>query len=328
MSLQIFKAGIFDTIQDTGRWGHQYLGINPGGSMDHFSARLANALLGKELSDPVFELHFPASQIQFKKDTIICITGAHFAPEINEKEIPLHHPVVVKKGALLRFHKLQSGARAYLSLWNRLDLKPWMNSYSTHFRAKEGGYQGRALITGDKIAFSNGTDLSGILKYEDHVVLPWSTSDVVDARHELQFLMGSEWYQLTREAQEEFQSNWYQITNDADRMGYKLAGNRLQLKPSGELVSSAVCFGTVQLLPGGQLIVLMADHQTAGGYPRIAHIISAHLPLLAQKKPNDVLRFQLTDLQTAESKKIKQDNFLREIRSACAMKLENLLHVH
>ena len=119
---------------------------------------------------------------------------------------------------------------------------------------------------------------------KDVVVLPWKSQEVVDTRKELQFLLGSEWHWMTSEAQEAFQSSWFQVTIDADRMGYKLAGPELEMNTTEQLVSSAVSFGTVQLLPNGQLIILMADHQTTGGYPRVAHIISAHLPILAQKK--------------------------------------------
>ena len=90
------------------------------------------------------------------------------------------------------------------------------------------------------------------------------------------------------------------------------------------MASSGVSFGTVQLLPEGQLIILMADHQTTGGYPRIAHIISAHLPILAQKKPNDALQFVMTDLPSAEAKLVKQQKYLREISLASKFRLENL----
>jgi antagonist of KipI len=115
------------------------------------------------------------------------------------------------------------------------------------------------------------------------------------------------------------------VTNDADRMGYKLAGQKLESKEKEQLVSSAVSFGTVQLLPGGQLIILMADHQTIGGYPRIAHVIAAHLPILAQKEPNHVMQFRLTNLESSEAKIVKQQKYLREIQIACKFRIESLI---
>src|SRR5690349_13433470 len=146
MSLRITRQGVLDTIQDLGRFGHQHLGINCNGAMDKFSMQLANALVGKSLNEPVLEIHFPSSQILFEKETIICITGADFFPTVNDHPIPLHHPIVVSKKSLLKFEKLQSGARCYLSILNEFKLDKWMNSYSTNLKANSGGFQGRNLL--------------------------------------------------------------------------------------------------------------------------------------------------------------------------------------
>lgn len=326
MSLRIIKAGILDTVQDTGRYGHQHLGINPGGAMDRFSAQLANALLGSELDAALIELHFPAAHIFFERETIIAITGGDFAPTINNQPVPLNHPIAIGENALLKFEKLCSGARAYLSVWTGLDIKKWLGSSSTHLRAGAGGYQGRALARYDTISFLRQKNLKRILKDKDFAVLPWKASDTVEQRNEIEFVIGSEWHWIAKNMQQEFMQHWFQITNEADRMGYRLAGPSLELSTQEQLISSAASFGTVQLLPSGQLIVLMADHQTTGGYPRIAHVISAHLPLLAQKKPNDVMRFCLTDLASAEEKAAKQHKYLHEIQIACKFRIENYLN--
>jgi antagonist of KipI len=108
-------------------------------------------------------------------------------------------------------------------------------------------------------------------------------------------------------------------------MGYRLQ-TRLRAKQNGELVSSAVSFGTVQLLPNGELIILMADHQTTGGYPRIAHVASAHLPMLAQKQPGDKIYFRLTDQQNAENLLLLQQHHLLQLQNACTFKLEDFFH--
>lgn len=153
MSLKIIRQGVLDTIQDLGRYGYQYLGINSNGVMDQFSAQLANALLGKNLSAPVIEIHFPASQFLFEKETVICITGADFLPSVNDQPIPLDHPVAVNKGTILKFDKLGTGARCYLSFLNDFDIGKWLNSYSTNLKAIAGGWQGRALQKNDVIPF-------------------------------------------------------------------------------------------------------------------------------------------------------------------------------
>jgi antagonist of KipI len=311
-----------------GRYGQQYLGINCNGAMDKFSMQLANALLGKNLNAPVFEIHFPSSQIVFEKQTIISITGADFFPTINHQPIPLDHPVAINKKSILKFEKMQSGGRCYLSIYNDLQLEKWINSYSTNLKAAAGGFQGRALLKNDVILFENGLKLSNLLHEKDFAVLPWKANDVVDTRNEIEFIIGSEWHWLTKDAQEIFLEQWFQITNEADRMGYRLAGQNLETKNNDQLVSSAVCFGTVQLLPNGQLIILMADHQTAGGYPRVAHVISAHLPILAQKKPNDVIKFKMTSLEEAEKKIISQKKYLRQLQIACKFRMEEFLNAH
>lgn len=327
MSLKILRSGILDTIQDNGRCGSQHLGINPSGAMDSFSSQLSNALLGKELKSPVIEFHFPASQILFEKENIICICGADFFPTINNRPVPLHHPIAVNKNSILKFNKLHSGARCYLSVLNDFKIEKWMNSYSTNLKANAGGFNGRSFQTNDVVDCKEQFSISEIVKDKDFVVLPWKAQDTVDTRNEIEFIIGSEWHWLTKDAQETFLEHWFQITNEADRMGYRLAGQKLFANNNEQLVSSAVSFGTVQLLPNGQLIILMADHQTTGGYPRIAHVISAHLPILAQKKPNDVIRFKLTSLEEAQKKLVNQKKYLHQLQIACKFKLEDLLHV-
>lgn len=326
--MKIIRQGVLDTIQDLGRYGYQYLGINCNGAMDRFCMQLANALLGKELDCPALEIHFPSSQILFEKETLICITGADFFPTINDQAIPLDRPIAVARKSILKFDKLQTGARCYISILNELKLDKWMNSYSTNLKSSTGGFHGRGFAKNDIIPFCNGLKFASLLHQKSFVVFPWKANDVVDTRNEIEFLLGSEWHWLTKEAQDLFQEQWFQITNEADRMGYRLAAQALEVKNNEQLVSSAVCFGTVQLLPNGQLIILMADHQTAGGYPRVAHVISAHLPILAQKKPNDVLKFKMTSLEEAEKKIINQKKYLRQLQIACKFRMEEFLNAH
>ncbi|MBD0374463.1 MAG: biotin-dependent carboxyltransferase family protein [Flavisolibacter sp.] len=326
MSLRIIKAGLLDTIQDCGRYGFQHLGINPNGAMDRFSAQLANVLLGKELAEPVLELHFPAAQIVFEKETILCITGGDFSPTLNGTPIPLHHPVMVAGNTVLQFQKAVYGSRCYISFLPELNLGKWMNSYSTNTKAATGGWQGRALQKGDVIHWKEGTDMTPLLQHKAFAVLHWTSHETVTIKNEIECIIGSEWHSLTKEAQSDFQSGFFQISNESDRMGYRLKGPDLAVTEKESLVSSGVSFGTVQLLPDGQLIILMADHQTTGGYPRVAHIASAHLPIVAQKKPGDVLRFTFIDLETAEQKFIEQQKYLHQLQTTCAFRMEEVIH--
>lgn len=326
MSLRIIREGLLDTVQDLGRKGFQHLGINPGGVMDRFSAQLANALLGIEPDAPVLELHFPSAQILFESQTVIAICGADFDPIINQESVPMHHPIAIAENSLLQFRQMKKGARVYVAILNGLQLEPWKGSYSTNLKAGAGGFQGRALRKYDQIFFSRQINISKLLGEKCFSVLPWKALDTIEHREAIEFVIGSEWHSLDAESRKEFEQHWFQIGRDSDRMGYKLKGPVLKLIET-DILSSGVGFGTVQLLPDRSLIVLMADHQTTGGYPRIAHVISAHLPILAQKNPGDVFMFKMTDLETAEEKISRQQKYLEEIRIACKFRIENLVHV-
>jgi antagonist of KipI len=325
MSLQIIKAGILDTIQDQGRYGFQHLGINPSGAMDRYAAQLSNALLGKELNAAVIEIHFPAPQILFQKETLICITGADFSPMIDPKKIPINRPIAINKNTVLQFKKKSSGARCYLSVVHDFDLEKWLKSYSTNLIAGAGGYNGRSLKKGDILNFKNNFEYKYLA--EKHLaLLPW-TIETTALTKEIRFIKGNEWDWLTDDATKIFAESKYKILNNSNRMGYRLQGNALKVKEEKQLISSGVTFGTMQLLPDGQLIVLMADHQTTGGYPRIGHVITADLPMLAQCNPGDEIKFSAVEIKIAEQEFIQQQRDLQQMQTASKFKIEKLLNV-
>lgn len=322
MSIKIIKAGILDTVQDLGRYGHQSSGINPGGAMDKYALQVANALVGNDPGEAVIEMHFPASVFLFENPALISISGADLSPGINGEPVPLLHPVMIGKNDLLHFQKPVSGARAYLAVHGGFTLEKWMGSYSTNLKAGAGGFSGRALMKEDFIPLRKSFDKN----YEGSKVLPWqAVIEKPDDQHDLLLLRGHEWDWLTEDAKENFSRTSFVITQQSDRMGYRLDSFPLQVKTNEELVSSAVSFGTVQLLPDGKLIILAADHQTTGGYPRVAHVISAHHSKLAQLKAGDKIHFKFTDMSTAETMIVKQDMFLKQLRNSCIFRLGDFL---
>jgi antagonist of KipI len=255
------------------------------------------------------------------------VTGADFSATVNGEEIPCFRPVLVSKYSILQFHRVINGARAYLAVHGGLDVAKWLNSASTHLKAAAGGHHGRALQKDDEIGIQTTNDLAPLLEKKEFTVLPWKADeDWGDyAAEQILVLSGIEWDRLTDKSKEKFFEQSFLITPYSDRMGYRLKGETLSATTNEEVISSAVNFGTVQLLPDGQLIVLMADHQTTGGYPRIAHVISAHHSRLAQMKPGDQFSFRFTDMQTAEELFIKQQQHLLQLQNACQLKLEELL---
>ena len=325
MSLKIIRAGLLDTIQDPGRYRHQHQGINPGGAMDCFSAALANALLGKELASPTIELHFPAAQVLFQQASIICLTGAYFTPMISDKEVPLHQPIIISNSTVLRFDKWGSGARCYLSILQNFTLDKWLNSYSTNLKGEAGGYKGRRLLKDDVLEFENAATLPITKDFE---TLPWQYRIEGTGSNEIEFIVGNEWSWLTTKSQAAFLNNEFSISPVSDRMGFRLTGEALEQGVNDSLVSSAVTFGTVQLLPNGQLIILMADHQTTGGYPRVAHITTTHLPKLAQMSTGDKVKFVMTDVYSAEKKLVAQQNYLRALQNTCNLKMQKRLNAN
>lgn len=160
-------------------------------------------------------------------------------------------------------------------------------------------------------------------------MLPWK-ADIMPTEgssHEIWVLPANEWERLTDAGKDQLTSQPFVITSQSDRMGYRLKSEALHVTNTEEIISTAVNFGTVQLLPDGQLIILMADHQTSGGYPRIAHVITAHHSKLAQMKPGEAIRFRFTDLRKAEELMLKQQQHLLQLQHACKLKLDNFLHV-
>lgn len=292
--------------------------------MDRFSASLANALLGKDLNAPVIEMHFPAAKILFQKSAVICLAGADFNATINDSEIAVGQPVAVKANSVLSFKKRKSGARCYLALLNKLRLEPWLDSYSTALKAGVGGYHGKRLENGDEISFE---DIVFKTKNEA-VALPWRYNETDNASNEVEFIVGPEWNWLTTKSQTVFLNNTFLVTPSSDRMGYRLQGESMEQGEKKQLVSSAVNFGTVQLLPNGQLIALMADHQTTGGYPRIANVISAHLPKLAQMNAGKEIKFVMTTVEEAEEKFVTQQTYLQDLQNTCHLKMQNWLYAH
>ena len=320
MNLRVIKGGVLDTIQDQGRYGYQHLGINPCGAMDKFSAKVANILVGNEMDEAVIELHFPASEYFFEQEAMITITGADFGPTINGESVPINHPVWVNKFSVLQFASLKNGARAYLAVKGGFQIDKWLGSKSTNLKAAAGGFKGRQLKSNDDIPFVNQASLVNENTAE-FKVLPYYVNYLAETKstNKVYVVKGREWDLVDKISRASFLNHSFSITAQSDRMGYRLNGQALNFDKK-ELISSSVSYGTIQLLPDGQLIILMADHQTTGGYPRIAHVISAHHSMLAQKRAGEYLKFKLVEQEEADNLSLNQKKYLKELQSVCNLK--------
>lgn len=297
MSIEFLTNSLLSTVQDLGRNKFRRFGINPGGAMDKTAARLINIVLGNDETEAILEMHFPAPKIIFNENAVIALGGAQFGAQINETKVENWRPVFVEKESVLSFPEKNFGNRAYLSVKGGFQIKKWLKSASTHLKAKVGGFEGRKLQKGDKLKFrENSVQKLGFPYKISRSLIPHYSSFPT-----VRVIAGAEFEQLTDESKNKFKTQNFTVRPESDRMGFRLSSEKLELNEKFELVSSAVNFGTIQLLPDGQLITLMADHQTTGGYPRIANIISPDLPLVAQLGANDRLNFAFISVADAEN---------------------------
>ncbi|MEK7723621.1 MAG: biotin-dependent carboxyltransferase family protein [Acidobacteriota bacterium] len=312
MSLYFQTNSLLATIQDLGRNGFRSLGINPNGAMDKTAVRLINILLGNNENEAVLEIHFPTPKILFKENALVALGGADFGAKIDEVSIENWQTVWVEKGQALQFTQKNSGNRLYLSVKGGFKINEWLGSKSTNLKAKLGGFEGRNLQKDDEIEFKVKNQKPTLKKYPkiSQYSFHYSTNS------KIRILEGFEFGLLTPLSSENFLRQKFTITQNSDRMGFRLESEPLYLMQEKELVSSAVDFGTIQLLPNGQLIVLMADHQTTGGYPRIGNVISVDLPFLAQKGVNETIGFEIISLEEVENLALKFERDLNFLKTA------------
>lgn len=313
MSLFINKTGILTTIQDLGRGKFARFGINPNGAMDQAAARLINVLLANDENDAVLEMHFPAPEIIFEKTAVFALGGADFGAELDGKPLENWRIYYAEIGNILKFKTRNFGNRAYLSIKNGFRIPKILNSASTNLTANFGGFEGRTLRKDDRIFFNHETQTAPKqtnFKISNSLIPFYSRFPTV------RVTAGAEFDDLTAESKDFFQQQTYRITRKSNRMGYRLNGEPLYLQKPREIVSTAVNFGTIQLLPDGNVIVLMADHQTTGGYPRLANIIKTDIALGAQLGANDKIGFHLVSLREAENLFIQFENDLKLLKIA------------
>ncbi|HVF47226.1 MAG TPA: biotin-dependent carboxyltransferase family protein [Pyrinomonadaceae bacterium] len=314
MSLRVQKPGILTTIQDLGRTGYRQFGVNPGGAMDIAAARIINILLDNDECLATIEMHFPAPQFLFEKTAICAIGGADFGPELDGREIENWRPFLATKGSTLKFTGKNFGHRAYLALRGGFRIEKWLGSAGTNLAAHIGGAGGRKLTAGDSIRFARQArqQVNFYASGAASSVLPFYSRFPT-----VRFIPGAEFASVRKRSRSLLTKQNFYISNNSNRMGFRLSAEPIISSRRTEIVSSAVTFGTIQLLPDGQLIVLMADHQTTGGYPRIGHVISRDLPLIAQLGPGDKVAFHQIDQLEAERLALEFERELSFFRVGC-----------
>jgi len=315
MSIRVLRPGLLTTLQDHGRHGLQHVGLCPGGAMDPIALSLANALVGNEQGEAALEITVIGPELAFEEDTLLALCGAEF-----KGSFPHNRPVLAQAGSRFNVGRAVRGARAYLAVAGGFGVEPVLGSRSTYLPGRFGGFEGRALKHGDALALRDpgaAARFARLKKTRDGSVR-WSAPPLTLADREpilVHVLEGQHFGSFDSSAQRSFFDAVWKISPESNRMGFRLAGPALVRSEADELLSGPTALGTVQVPANGTPIALMADHQTTGGYPRIAEIVSADVPRLAQLAPGGTVHFTRCDLgMAAELRHHAQERLLSALR--------------
>jgi antagonist of KipI len=296
----VIRPGMLTTIQDLGRWGRQDSGVPVAGPMDVYSHRLANRLVGNADERPALEITFMGPELQAHGDIVCAVAGAEFAVSIGNNAVPTHRAFTVPSGSRLRFGARASGARATLAVRGGLDATPVFGSCATSVLSRMGPFGGRSVVPGDILAVAPGAGDSHAGPVGEPLALPAGGARlrVIPGPHQALFRPA---------ALETLQAERFIVTPQSNRMGYRLHGRPLQHVGVADMLSDATPIGSLQVPPSGQPILLMADRQTTGGYPKIATVISADLPLAGQLALGDWIEFVACTREAAIAALREQD---------------------
>lgn len=309
MSITVIKPGLLSSFQDLGRFGHQHLGVPVGGAMDGRAHRLANLLAGNTGDEATLEVTLVGPTLRFDAAGCIAISGAHLSPTLNQQPIPNNRPLIVRAGDVLAFGARTAGLRSYIAWNGGIALPSVLGSRSTYLRGGFGGFHGRALRKGDVLNMLGELDASALDDLEQEL---WRIKVYLPAilglvpRASIRVMRGAHTPLFTDGSIADFFAGEYRIGPQSERMGYRLQGAQLLLKSSTQLLSEATSFGSIQVPPDGNPIILMADRQTTGGYAKIGHVATVDLPVIAQCMPGETLSFTeiaLTQAQRLDSQR-------------------------
>jgi antagonist of KipI len=327
MAIRVIKPGAYTTVQDTGRYGYQRYGVPVGGSMDRFAGALANILCGNPWDAALLEISFHGTRLFFDEDHLVAFTGGGARAFTDEgAELPMNRAIFIPQFSVIDTRYHPEGSRLYMALAGGIDVTNVMNSRSSYppagvdhqLRDKEiyrtlpvSAWAGKVMaeLGGRKVSAAKWGPADPMISY---------------GAGEVRAMKGPEWERFGSARLSGFFAGSFGISRDSDRMGYRLDSlpgtESPALTEPYEMISTAVTKGTVQVVPGGELMVLMSDAQTTGGYPRIAQVIAADLPLLAQKKPGDTIVFREVSAGKAEELYLTQIRDLLRLEKNCKAK--------
>lgn len=319
-SLHVVTPGLQTTIQDRGRWGWQSRGVPVAGPMDLWSHRAANALVGNSPDAAILEVTLIGPDVEFDAERMMAVTGALFELTLDGASVPMNAPIVVPAGSRLRFGRRLRGTRAYLAICGGIVVPATLGSRSTHVGSRMGGLDGRALKAGDRLPLEphkrGRESFSGGAASTKKTPEPFS---VPDRMATVRVMAGPHHERFVADALDALQSAPYVIGHNSDRMGFRLEGATL-LQAGGldglsDFISDATPLGSIQGPASAPPILLMADHQTTGGYPTLATVITADIGLAGQLGPGDSIAFVVCSHREAMAALVDRERVLMAIEA-------------
>jgi biotin-dependent carboxylase-like uncharacterized protein len=288
----VISPGFLTTVQDLGRFGYAHLGVSASGAADSLALRAGNLLVGNAENAAALEMTLAGGAFEFGADAVVALTGSDFAANL-----PMWTGVPVARGDTVRFGPSRSGARCYLCVRGGFDVPLVLGSASTHLVTGMGGFLGRALRKGDLLAIGGAAIRRP--RSASAPLLPGLDPGV------LRVTPGPQ----AESFGDEFYGHEYEVTEDSDRMGLRLRGPVIPAH-GGHMITEGVALGAIQVPPGGEPIILFVEHQTTGGYPKIANVISADFCRVGQLRPRDRVRFRQVAPEQAMALLQEQEKWL------------------
>ncbi|WP_058535844.1 5-oxoprolinase subunit C family protein [Legionella saoudiensis] len=330
----ILHPGLCTSIQDLGRFGYQKLGFSPSGAMDSRALRMANILVGNAEHEAALEITVAGPELVFQEDTIIALCGANICPSINGEPIPNWKPILVSKNSHLKFGQLKTGCRAYLAVAGGIDSTAFLSSKSTYSHIAIPGIAKGTVAKNELIKvnqpspltqqvithiLNNQSQLAHIQRHEEFIEFNWAINyshfyPDLTKEHHVQVILHPQLSLLTLESIAAFFSEAYQVSQASDRMGYRLEGPVLEFDTSKTILSNPVNMGSIEVPADGHPIILMTERATIGGYPMIGTANSTSLPILAQSKPGDTLRFAMITVEHAQKKLLQEEQAIMTMK--------------
>ena len=286
--IRVINPGFLTTVQDLGRPRQAHLGISASGAADALSMRIGNLLVGNHDATSALEMTLTGGIFEFEVDTLVALTGSDFIPKIGGESVPLWTSIVVRAGQTLQMEHTLSGARGYLCVRGGFQCKPFFGSVSTHLLTGIGGIEGRPLRRGDVLL----VPATGKTTLPPARRLPTKFVPATKDRGQLRVTPGPQKGFFSSGSRSSFFNSTYTVSEYSNRMGLRLVGPSLVRKKNDDMLTEGVSLGAIQVPQSGQPIILFVEHQTTGGYPKIANVISADIHRLGQLRPRDEVHFE------------------------------------